>query len=384
LELALSLYSILHDPTWIKFDGAIALGSCGVLGLAALRFVVVRRRKKDIYQPAILIAETYAADETQDHNEPATSDEPVPDGREQPLRKRQPSRFQRRVLSAVVGIMCISVSLSAFLFALRSYIVLSNWQDGQSRDYIGDHVGAIVCYKKALRADPDLKRTHLLIGVALLKSDHVRAAIPELQTAAKDENSDPEPQELLGDAYRATDMWAEAALAYRQAAVASPRDPKYYIDIGGCMEKLHHPDIAYSAYDAAIQIDPRSKSAHIKLGSLLINTGHLDEGMAHLKKAIALAPNDVMAHSTLATAYARFRIYDSAVAEFRRAIDIDSKFNVAWFNLGVTLEHMNAWERALDAFKTCAKLTPRNNAEKDANDLARIEVSKIEIRLKHG
>jgi tetratricopeptide (TPR) repeat protein len=370
-----SLNSFLHDPTWMKFNGAALLGSSGVLALVALRVKVVLRQKKDIYKPDVLLAEIYAPDDAEEIGTHGSSPTAV-----KPLSASPRSR----VITVMLALICIAVSASAFTFALRNYIILTNWQEGQSRDFIGDHVGAIVCYKKALRLDPSLRHTHLLTGIALLKSNHIRAAISEFKAASNSEDADPQPAAMLGDAYQILNMPAQAVEAYKNAAAISPRDPVPYISIGGCMEKLGRPDIAYSAYLYAVHLNPSYVPAQIKLGALLINTRHPDEGMAHLKSAISLAPRDRLAHSTVATAYAQFKMYDDAIAEYRKAIDIDSKFAVAWFNLGVTLEHMNQWERALDAFNTCTKLTPRNNAEKAAVDLSLIEVRKIEVRLKHG
>jgi len=347
----------MHDPTWFKFHAGELVGGCGILGLAALRFKnILERRKRNIVKQT---AATYA---------------------------RFPAHLMaprnHTVRNAVITLSCIGFSALGGLFALKNYIILTNWDEGHYRDLIGDHVGAIICYKKALRMDFGLRHTHFLIGESLVRAGRVHSAIPELELAASGDQIDPLASSSLGDAYRSVNMPYEAALAYKQATTISSLDPTYYIHIGRCMEQLHRTDIAYSAYDAAIRVDPQCESAYIQLGSLLVNTGHLDEGRANLKKAISIAPRDVLAHSTLATAYARFEMYDDAIAEFRKAIGINPKFSIAWFNLGVALEHMKQWERALEAFNNCAKLSPTGAAEKRASALASNEIRTIQARLR--
>jgi len=371
----LSINSFLHDPSWSKVDGSAFIATGSLLVLGATRWLYVRRRKRDIYKPSVLLSEAFAAEDPDDEIEFTRPS------------KRKPGQISvprwLKSLTAVLGVMCITVSVIGYLFALQGYIILSNWSDGTSRMLIGDFVGSIVCYKKALRADPSLRHSHYLIGDSLLRSGRIGSAIPELETATKGEKSDPEPSAVLGDAYQLVNKPSEAMASYHRAASLDPSSAKYPMAIANCLETLHRLDDAYQAYERAIHLEPDNYKAHMKLGALLISNGHLDEGIAHCKRAIALAPNEVLPHNTLATAYTQFGMFADAVEEYRKTISLDPKFPIAFYDYGATLERMGEYERALEAFKTCSGLKAHNTMEQSAIDKAAGEVRKLSPLVKH-
>ena len=364
----MSLNTFFHDPTWLKVHGAIAIGTCGIPALVVLRIKTVRARKRDIYKPSVLQAETYGTDDL--HEAPSAGTAPAPSDRT--------SNRRRAILNLTLTTACIAAMSSCYMFALHNYIILDNWDEGNGRLYIRDYVGAIVCYKKAMRADPSLSNSHLLIGIALLKAGRARNAVTELRIAAKGDKSDTEPLTVLGDALMILKRPAEAVEAYRRAIDISPSEVGFYIALANALQEIGKPVEAYAAYEKAIDIDPRNVKAHTKIGELLIANGHMDEGLAHCRRAVALAPRDIIAHNTLATALARVGLYDEAIVEYRKSIDLDPTEPLAYYDLGATLERKNDFPNALQAFKKSATLKPRNKVEMDSIRRAQEEIERLE------
>ncbi len=368
----MSFSTFFHEPTWTKVYTSAAITACGALGLVALRYRIVLARKRDIYKPAVMIDEIYG---TEQPVEPVGNEvQQQPD----PSSNRPNSRGGlRRLIRAASITLCLTVMTLASALGLRYYTILNNWQEGNDRTFIGDYVGGIVCYKKALRADTSLKKTHLLIGIALLKSGKGRTAIRELEIAAKGEETDPEAPTVMGDAYMILKRPAEAVKAYKQAISITPDDPDYYVALAAALLPLQRPDEAYIAYQKAIEINPRYVRAHIKIGELLLTLGHLDEAMAHCKHAVELGPNDVAAHNTLGACYARRGQFSEAIEEYKRSVALDPHGAIAYYDLGTLLEQTKDLPHALDTFRHIQKLTPRNGGEFDAVRRAQFQIDHL-------
>lgn len=370
----MSLSHFLHDPTWLKVHAAEAVGASGLLVLLAQRLLVVRKRKRDINKPAVLLAETYGTE----ISEPAPQEQA-----QKQTAGAQGVAVHRSIAGIAISIACIVVSATSLLFALSGYIVLSNWQEGLEKTYIGDPVGAIICYRKALRADPTLHHTHLLIGEALFSSGRARAAIPEIRIAADGADADSEALAVLGDVYQALNMPSEAISAYQRAAAKEPGEAQYQMVIGTCHEKLHQWHEAIDAYENALTLNPAYTLAHIRIGILLANNGRRDEGLAHCKKAAALTPNSVLAHNSLGTLYAQSGDLPNAFEEYRKTVELNPKFLIGQVNLGLTLERMNAPERALAQFRACLKVPETADGDKKLIVLVKSEIHRLESSLTH-
>lgn len=373
----MSIAATLREPTNMHMYAGIATASIGVAMLVLLRIHHVRANNKDIYKPSVLIDEAFGHDE----DDPGEIPLPPPGRKGRKFRAGKGARKLSRITTLIVVLIALAISFAGSAYALHNYTIVSNWRDGTSRALIHDYVGAIVCFKKALRADPGLRHSHFLIGDSLFRSSRVRSAIEELEIAANGEHSDPDPSAYLGDAYLLLNRPQEALKAYRKAAEIDKQSAAYQIAIASCLEQMNNLDEAYRAYEYAIKLEPDNFKAHMKLGALLVNHGHLDEGVAHCKRAIALAPNEVLPHNTLATAYAEYQMYNEAIVEFRKAISLNKKSPIPFYDYGATLERLSEWDRALEQFRSCVSMTPQNIEERQTIDKAKVEIARIQARL---
>jgi tetratricopeptide (TPR) repeat protein len=378
------------EPQWPRLYTACGVGTACLLTVAVMFWRTRKAKKRDVYQPSTLFAEAFGIDPKADVETTGSDQE----GDTLPGTKRlesasiepvftwslSPEEAARvRTPRFFLGVaMLVATAAGCFLSALIWYVILVNWDDGERRAVIGDNVGAIVCYKKALRANPMQPRTHLLIAQSELASGKTNAAIEDLRWIVQRRPDVVQAAIILGDALQSIGRPAEAVEAYRVAIRQDGYNPAYEIALGTALAEVGKYDEADAAYEKAISLDKDSAIAHVKLGSMLVVTGHMDEGLSHCRKAVRISPKSEMAQSALGAAYARFGEYSMAAVCLRKAIDFNPKFPVAYFNLGVVYERQNRLAEAKDQFEKCSQLVPATEVEK----LVVVEAKKESERLR--
>ena len=374
------------EPTWPRVYTSVSIGGTSLLIIAIMMWRTRKAQKRDIYKPSTLFAEAFGL-ESDEGAESTAPEEPdlqksvaAPRNTEKSLSwsftPEEAARVRTPRFYAAAAVLAL-ISSACMVLALISYIVLTNWDDGQRRAVIGDDVGALLCYTKALRVNPQQPKTHLLIAKSQLASGKTNAAIEELRWIVRRRPDVVDAAVILGDALETIGRPAEAVTAYQSALKVDQYNPAYLIGLGTALEQVGRLDEADTAYEKAILIDKNNVTAHCKLGSLLIITNHMDEGLAHCKKAVSLNPKSVLAQNALGIAYAHFGEFDKAILCLRKATLLSADFPVAWYDLGVIFEKMNDKARAIDSFRSCASLLPHNAAEILCVNGAKAELQKL-------
>lgn len=100
----------------------------------------------------------------------------------------------------------------------------------------------------------------------------------------------------LGDAYRGTKKYREAADAYKKAIGIKPVGA-YYNNLGEAYSKLGMTRLAVQAYRNAIEADPSSASQYYSnIGAVLTNVGDLDDANAAYDDAMQSNPQQAIAY----------------------------------------------------------------------------------------
>jgi len=363
----MTIGAILPYPSWAIVRFASIGATLSLVGAASIFKIVRRRKRRNIYDPLVLMAETYGETE-------ASSPTPLVATGKNSIAHFIVSSAVHNLLVATI-LCCISIS--GYAIALHNYTILANWMDGERCEYLNDYVDAVIYYKKALHVDPNLKRTHLLMARALLRSGRANAAIQELQ-AATDGTKDYDAEMVLGNAYLSGGFISKARDAFALATKISPQGLECFLLLGDCQAKLGYPDDAYRSYERAVTLNPQSEEAHIRLGALLSESGHSVEALAHCIKAVALKPNEAAAHNILGTVYAQRLQYVAAIAEFRRADEISPRNALSYYNLAIVMERTGKLTEALSSFRACVRLSPENQADQVAIENARREIRRLQ------
>jgi tetratricopeptide (TPR) repeat protein len=301
-KLFLDIIDFLHNPTWISLRVWAALMALCFVGCAVSRLLSVyrtrvqTRREQDIalsgVGPAAHFLEAARREAKQKAIEQAAGS-----GKLRSVRLWLLRCHRGRAVTLALGCMC-------GLLSLHNYIILSNWADGDQREFLGDHIGAVLIYRKALRVDPNLRHTHLLIGESLLAAGKINLALKELNTAAKGEQEDADPFAMLGDALRFSGRLDEALSFYHKAIEMDGMAAMYHVGAGDCLERMGRKAEAESEYLKALRANGSCLQAHQQYGLMLMNDHRTVEGIAHFKKSLMINPNSPPLHYNLATAYA--------------------------------------------------------------------------------
>lgn len=195
--------------------------------------------------------------------------------------------------------------------------------DGQFAYLAGDFASALVAFKQAALAAPDLAMAHYGLGNSYLATNQPAEAFkaygqaatvsPELALAyrgmgdaltkqkktreaaqyynrAKSVGGQPLPADTglaAGRDLKRRKRWAQALKEFQDVAAAQP-SPEVYVEIGDCYVGLEQPLSASQAYRKATELDPKSALAHYKFGEVMHKLREYAAAMEAFERALAL------------------------------------------------------------------------------------------------
>src|SRR5580658_2521459 len=102
-------------------------------------------------------------------------------------------------------------------FGFRSYAILQFWDKGETSMATKNYAGAERLYRRALRLDSAVAKSHLLLAGALVQQRKLEQAIPELRLAVRDDRTDAAAYMTLGECLQSADKPDQAEPVYAQA-----------------------------------------------------------------------------------------------------------------------------------------------------------------------
>ena len=207
----------------------------------------------------------------------------------------------------------------------------------------------------ALRRNADLQ-----IAVCLQALDKPDEAARHVESVLNADAGDVDAAVMLGDIYRATDKFAEAAVAYSRAIAAvhkeTPDDWRIFYYRGVSLERDKQWPAAEADFQHALKLNPNQPSVLNYLGYSWVDKGiNLDQALAMIKQAVDLRPDDGYIVDSLGWAYYQLHRYKDAVDTLERAIDLkpeDSTINDhlgdAYWQVGRKLDATFQWAHARD------------------------------------
>ncbi len=247
-------------------------------------------------------------------------------------------------LAALTACSFIQVSYwrgSVPLFTHAAEATGENWvafnQLGFAASDAGNDNAALVFYRRALIASPDMPEVLNNTGVSLYRLGNIDEAIRYYRKAIREKPSYASAHYNLGVALTASGRVPEAMVEYR--------------------ETLRH--------------DPSNSAAHNDLGVFLWDAARFGEAIFHYREAIRCDPSNVDAHYNLGRASSFRGELDESASQFREAIRLKPGFAEAHNNLGVTLARQGKIPDAMEEFRTVLRLNPnhpgaRRNLERAA------------------
>lgn len=179
-------------------------------------------------------------------------------------------------------------------------------------------------FNAALARDPDLPQAHLGLANALVK-------LVELDQAAH-------------HARRALDLAPGENSWFRLGYVLQEQGE--YLEASDCYQKVR-------------EINPSNAVATRNLGVIALNQGRLDEAERWLRLALQTDPSDADAWSDLANALEKQGDYPEAEIAARRGVE-QRESPRTLIRLGYILQRMERQDEALDVFKRCLQIDPKD------------------------
>jgi tetratricopeptide (TPR) repeat protein len=226
-------------------------------------------------------------------------------------------------------------------------------------DALGKFDDAIAVYRGVNPDSPFGSDARIQMAIDESKLDHNDAAIVDLKALTGEKPKSIQAWTALGDAYRASEKFAEAADAYDHAIklIAAPNSkdwPLYYAR-GVSEERSKNWNAAETDMLTALKLSPEQASVLNYLGYSWVDQGRrLPEAIAMLEKARSLSPFDGYIVDSVGWAYFRTGRYKDASNTLLEAVlmvpadpTINEHLGDAYWKVGRKLDARFQWNHAL-------------------------------------
>jgi len=235
----------------------------------------------------------------------------------------------------------------AYLLLARQFEGAGRWQDALIQYVKVDPKGAL-----GWEAQFQIARN-------LDRLDRLDEAVELLKTMAADKPKDPAPAVLLGDVYRAHDMYPEAAAEY-DTALSRIDDFNnthwiLYYSRGVSYERTRRWSLAEADFLRALELEPDQPLVLNYLGYSWIEQGvNISKARTMVERAAVLRPNDGYVVDSLGWALYKLGKYQEAARYLERAVElrpqdptINDHLGDAFWRVGRHIEARFQWRHAL-------------------------------------
>ncbi|MBV9406751.1 MAG: tetratricopeptide repeat protein [Acidobacteriaceae bacterium] len=202
-------------------------------------------------------------------------------------------------------------------------------------------------FRVALTKEPDSIPANFFSGLALLKLQRPRQALPYLRRARHLQPDTPEVTLSVAQAEVACNEIAQARDSYEQVTRLAPQNAEAWYGLGITERALAEHDLKKAA----------SKSTQVR--------ALLEASRQAIAKGTQLEPDSVHAHMILGECFRIAERYDQAVEEYEAATACQPDLAAAWAGLATAYSAAGEDDKALKAAKRALELDPRD-AETDA------------------
>jgi len=213
-------------------------------------------------------------------------------------------------------------------------------------------VGAIECYERALRIEPNYAAAHSNLGVVKQHTGLLPEAIAHYRQALEIDPNLAETASNLGSALADAGQTTEAIAEYERALNLKPDCAEALINLGLLREGQGDVAEAVRCYEQAIQANPNCAVAYVNLGIALEEQGeeagaNYDRAIASYERAIAIEPNCFDALQNLAYASIRQGRVADAIAYYDRALALQPDLPQTELAIGSWLSNQEHSDEAL-------------------------------------
>ncbi len=275
------------------------------------------------------------------------------------------------------------------------YILSMSPYDAPTWDNLCDvetHLGhlqkAVTAGKKATTLDQNRAQYYVTLGEAYLKAGHPDSALSEYKHAIRIDSTDANLQNNYG---RVQFYIGNISVAMRAFKIAIRLNPNYalaYQNLGNCFAMRGDYNLAISAYQQNLQLSPFNLKSQNSLGFAFLKNEQLPEAINAFRKVIRFDSSFAEGYQNLGTAYTMSGRADSGLYYFEKALlfyppgDYKSKAETL-MGIGNAAVINGDIARAVDAWRKCLKIVPKNVVVLLNLSLALVELNKTDAAIKY-
>jgi tetratricopeptide (TPR) repeat protein len=218
---------------------------------------------------------------------------------------------------------------------------------------------AIDVYRKVEKDSPYYRLAQIQIATDEARLEKNDDAIRDLKVLAESAPNDIQTWSALGDAYRASNKFAEAVAAYGNAIKALGKPEKkdwiLYFSRGASLDRAHDWAAAEADLQQALKLSPDEPQILNYLGYSWVDQGRdIPQALKMLERARALKPYDGYIIDSVGWAYYKLGRYGEAAKTLEDAVllvpgdpTINDHYGDALFKVGRKLDAHFQWDHAL-------------------------------------
>ncbi|MBS1802035.1 MAG: tetratricopeptide repeat protein [Acidobacteria bacterium] len=260
----------------------------------------------------------------------------------------------------------------------------------------GDYKAAVPLYRKALAFNPSVTSVRLNLGLALFKSEQLKAAVIEFNTVRKQlRTNSPESQRvdvLLGMSYYGLAQYANAVPYLKAAAQRDQQNSPLLLSLAHsclwskqfqCVMDAYHQILTLNAesaeadmlagealdemkdnegstkmFRAAVAANPKEPNAHFGLGYLLWTQKQYPEALQQFQAELDNDPNHVQSLIYLGDCYLQLNKPEEARPRLQKGLSLDPSQWLANLDMGIIDSDSGKNELALRELNQAARLKP--------------------------
>jgi len=204
-----------------------------------------------------------------------------------------------------------------------------------------------------LDRQPELTQARYLRGCAAFQTGDIAHALCDLEIVFRKHPEHLHAAFQFGRCLQAASR-LEEALEPLQAALGDKAlaVPAHY-ELAGCLSRLRRRSEAIGHYRAILRLEPGNAQVAANMASLLERENRLEEAAQWTARALLADPDNATALMTRATLDRRGGNHQQAVQRLRdltTKVDHPVNRSIIWNQLGQSLEGLEKWDQAFDAF----------------------------------
>jgi tetratricopeptide (TPR) repeat protein len=214
--------------------------------------------------------------------------------------------------------------------------------------------------RQALAIDPGRARTHLLLGMALARSDAREEALASFDRAIAIAPDLADAHGNRADVLVELRRLAEADTSYDRALQLAPQSFVNWCNRAALLFDLGRNEEALACYDRAVALEPGHVDMLTARGLVLNALNRCEEAVEALDRALALAPDHHLANRTRGVALLARDRYAEALASFERVLAQSPDSEDALYNVAFLLVANERDSEALAIYQRLLAINPRH------------------------